>query len=131
MDQIGIVAEANAKTAKIRVARESACGGNCASCNASCGGKNGFYLVENTEQLQTGDRVRLRMSGKNFIRQAVLGYGLLVLALAGGIGAGYWVTKADGPALLIGICVFLAAILCQRFWYSKHPQNIKIEKIVN
>lgn len=125
MEKIGVVVAADEKYAKIEIERESACGGNCASCGL-CGTHSALVRIRNTERLQKGDAVRLIADDTAFLKRCALGYLCLTACMltGGALGA-----KGGNLTSFIGAAAALCAgILLLRRFFSKE-MNIKAEKI--
>lgn len=69
MIQTGVVTETSAEAAKVRVDRESACGGNCAGCHG-CPAGAVFVTCPNTPEdpLRPGDMVQIEMPARAFFK---------------------------------------------------------------
>ena len=94
MIKTGYVIRADFNTADVRVHRESSCGGNCSHCKG-CGVDEIIIAVPNDIRAVEGETVKIIMPDKKFLSGALLGYGILVLAmLLGGI-IGYIISKND------------------------------------
>lgn len=103
MEQIGFVAEVGKDEVKIRVERQSACGGNCAGCHG-CPSNAVLISYPNDPQnpFSLGERVTVVMSTKNFFGGIMQSYGILILfMLAGAIGGYVW-SEREGIAVLGG-----------------------------
>lgn len=109
MKQTGYVTESDGNKIKVRVDRESACGGNCVSCK---GCPTSAVIVECTAEgeVSVGDVVVLSMDNKTFFKSTFFGYGLItILALLGAI-LGYIIVEAEGASVLgaiLGVAVGL------------------------
>ncbi len=125
MEKCGVVVETDEKYAKVRVERESACGGNCASCGL-CNARGTYVRIRNTEGFCKGDAVRLTADDTAFLKRCALGYLCLTLCMltGGALGA-----KGGNLTSFIGAAAALCAgILLLRRFFSKE-MNIKAEKI--
>ncbi len=112
MVQTGYVTELTESGAKVRVDRESACGGNCVSCK---GCPTSAVIVEciAAEDVNVGDEVELIMRSGSFFKNAALGYGLLVVLMIMGAVIGYWAFKSEGASVLgtaVGIVLGLLGL---------------------
>ncbi len=106
MEQTGYVVYADSSLAKVRVDRESACGGNCVSCKG-CPAEAVIVELKNKHDLKKGDTVTMYEDTKKVIKYAFIGYGLLAVLLVAGAVVGFMMTKRDIFALLFA-AVFLA-----------------------
>lgn len=125
MEKYGIVIETDEKYARVKVERESACGGNCASCGM-CGSTGAYIKVRNTEKLEKGDKVRVVCDDTRFLKRCAVGYLSLtaLMILGGALGArGGEVASFFGAAAAL-----LCGILILRRTFSR-DMNIKTEKI--
>lgn len=111
MDAIGIVEAIEKDKIKVKIPRESACGGNCAECRV-CTVKDTEITVENTIGAIVGDRVRLIADDSVFVKRAAIGYLVLtaLLILGGVVGSkigGEWMSFLCAlSAVLLGLVVF-------------------------
>lgn len=106
MEQTGYVVYADSSSAKVRVDRESACGGHCVSCKG-CPTEAVIVELKNEHGLKEGDTVTMYEDTKKVIKYAFIGYGLLAVLLVVGAVVGFMLTKKDIFALLFA-AVFLA-----------------------
>ncbi|MBR4057240.1 MAG: SoxR reducing system RseC family protein [Oscillospiraceae bacterium] len=114
---------------QVCVQRESACGGNCASCNACIGRNDLSATAENHCGAKVGDRVTLSSRTSTLIGAAALVYLVPLLTLLGG----YALSSAFGAAEGLSIAVSIACLLlgCGAVvWLSKRrKRNIVFEII--
>ena len=78
MDTIGVVKSIEKDRAIVKVARTSACGGNCASCNI-CGNRELETSVKNTVGAKEGDVVKITTSSGRVLFSAFVLYVLPIL----------------------------------------------------
>lgn len=128
MEQTGYVVELTENGAKVRVDRESACGGNCVSCK---GCPSSAVIVECSlaEKVEAGDMVKLTMQNSKFFKNAALGYGLLVILMILGAVVGYCTYKSEGASVLgaaIGIAIGLVTL---KFAFRNRKGEIVATKI--
>ena len=123
MKNNGVISEIKGNKAKIQVLRESACGGNCASCSG-CELKNHFVDADIEKEFgftpKVGDKVEITMDDKLFFKYAVIGYGIFILFLIIGAVLG-WILFDDE---LIAICgaaigVLLAFVIVKLIFRNK------------
>lgn len=99
MKQYGYVTEINGGIAKVRVVRESSCGGNCVSCKgcpteavtAECIAKG---------NISVGDRVCLIMRKKSFYKGVFFGYGFTAALMIVGSVVAYTLFSTEGASVL-------------------------------
>ena len=83
MNKNGIVENVDGNKVTVKIQRDSACGENCAMCNA-CPGKNMLITVETDIKLSKGDKVKLETNSKTVLLSAFCVYILpIVLLIAG------------------------------------------------
>lgn len=99
MEQTGYVTEINNGKIKVRVDRESACGGNCVSCKG-CPADAIIVECDAPCGVKVGDIVKLTMPTKHFYFRAMLGYGIPVVFIIVGAVLGYTATKNDGVSII-------------------------------
>ena len=131
MKQTGTILSTDNETAEIAIARESACGGNC----ASCGGCNSVTVVTaiNTIGAKVGDKVEMEMASSKVLFTAFIVYALPIIMFVLAYFAGVKISGNDTIGIIIGFLVmalFYAAIII----FSKKNKNkyqLKVEKILN
>ncbi len=94
MKQIGYVTEVANGRAKVRIDRESSCGGNCVSCKGCPQSALVAECVSDGE-LKVGDRAEVSMPTGGFFRNVFLGYGTLVILVIAFAVLGYIIFKSD------------------------------------
>ena len=83
MNKYGFVKKVEGTKITINIQRDSACGENCAMCNA-CPGKNMLITLESDLNLSEGDKVKLETNTKYVLLSAFCVYILpIVLLIAG------------------------------------------------
>ena len=80
MRNTGIVIEKTEDNVKLRFIRESACGGNCASCGG-CSSKPIEVTVKNTLDARVGDKVEVESDTKKILTLAFILYILPLIVL--------------------------------------------------
>lgn len=73
MTSVGLVVELKGDMAKVRFVRESACGGNCSSCQG-CSVKPLEKWIDNTLDACVGDKVLVKSSSKRILFSAFVMY---------------------------------------------------------
>ncbi|MDY3030723.1 MAG: SoxR reducing system RseC family protein [Clostridia bacterium] len=130
MKQTGTVVSVNGTEAKIRIHRESACGGNC----ASCGGCKSETVVtaENKAGAAAGDRVELEMPSSRVLGAAVWVYIIPIIFFVIGDIIFNRIFHSEGMAALGGLCamtaIYLAIIVQNR--KNKDKYRLVVEKII-
>ena len=81
MERIATVISADRQTALVQIRRTSACGENCAACQASCKKTRHTAQVKNTVGAKEGQRVKVEMEGRSLIFLSFLAYIVPLLAL--------------------------------------------------
>ncbi|MBO5364185.1 MAG: SoxR reducing system RseC family protein [Clostridia bacterium] len=85
MEQIGYVARIEDGIAKIRVDRESACGGNCSTCHGCPQTAVLVSYPDNQEHpFQVGEEVRVLMPTGKFFSGIMKSYGVLIFTVLAG-----------------------------------------------
>ena len=74
MKQVRTVISADARNAKVKVKRSSACGDNCASCGLNCGGGEIVVTARNDAGAGAGDTVELVMKSSRVLTAAAWVY---------------------------------------------------------
>lgn len=101
MEQTGFVAERCGDRVKIRVDRESACGGNCAGCH---GCPQNAILITCADDIDhpfaLGEKVQVVMSTGTFFSGMFLSYGVLIVTVLLGAVLGFYLTRSEGFSVL-------------------------------
>lgn len=118
MEQTGYVTEVSDGRIKVRVIRQSACGGNCASCS---GCPSEVQLIECAayDGAAVGDRVTLYARSRCVIGGAAVGYAMPAMLAVCGAVLGFAVRSTDaasaiGAAVGIALGLVLARIISAR-----------------
>ena len=80
MNKIGIVENIEGTKITVKIQRDSACGENCAMCNA-CPGKDMLVTLESDLDLSEGDKVKLETNTKCVLLSAFCVYILPIVLL--------------------------------------------------
>ncbi len=132
MKNNGVISEINGKKAKIKVLRESACGGNCASCSG-CELKNHFVDADIEKEFsfspKVGDKVQITMDEKLFYTYAILGYGIFVLFLIVGAVLGWSFYKNENSAIIGGALGIIAGFFVVKLIFKNKKTGLKVSKI--
>lgn len=131
MKNIGIISEINGKEAKIKVLRQSACGGNCASCSG-CELKNHFIDADIEREFdfspKVGDKVQITMDDKLFYTYAILGYGIFVVFLIAGAVLGWNFYKNENSAIIGGALGIVAGFCAVKLIFKNKKTGLKVSK---
>lgn len=130
MEQKGYVLESKNGIAKVRVERESSCGGNCVSCK---GCPTGAVIVDAEDKigLSRGDIVTLFEDTKKVIGYAIVGYGLMALLLVVGAVVGYVITKNDILSLVSAAVFLILGFLIVKLLFRNVKSEFYIKNRVN
>ena len=132
MRQTGIVESVSGGSAKVRIKRESACGGNCAGC-VGCGISTVVVTAQNKAGAKTGDTVELEMPSERVLSAAVLVYIVpLVFFIIGDIIFNN-IFKNEVAALGGGTAAagIIYAVIIRRSKKNKDKYRLVIEKVVD
>lgn len=127
MEQKGIVVRIDGGNAKIRIDRQSMCGGNCASCKG-CPSEVVLITVENNLGLSIGDEVILTSDTKGVLLAAFVGYVGLSVCLIGGAVLGYIWGGTEVMATLGAVLGIGAGFLALKLIYSKKEPKYEVRK---
>ncbi len=129
MEQTGYVIESKNGIAKIRVNRESACGGNCVSCSG-CPANAIIVEAEDNIGLRKGDMITLYEDSRKVIKYAIIGYGFMALLLVIGAYIGYMITKRDIMALISAAVFLLVGFLIVKLIFKNVDSKFIIKNKV-
>lgn len=129
MEQTGYVIESKNGIAKIRVDRESACGGNCVSCQG-CPSSAVIVEAKDSIGLSKGDVITLFEDSSKVIKYAIIGYGLMALLLVAGAVIGYIITKRDIIALISAAVFLLIGFLIVKLIFKNIDSEFVIKNKV-
>ena len=121
MNKNGIVEKIDGTNIIVKIERDSACGGNCAMCNA-CPGKNMFVEVQTDIPLVCGDKVKLETNTKFVLFSAFCVYILPIVLLI----VGYAIHTLY-LGLILMILSFTILLQADRKINTKH--HIKVSKV--
>ena len=123
MVKSGFVVEVGEKLVKVRIERQSACGGNCAGC-LGCPADAKIIECPYCGSLAKGDRVKLVMSDGRFFKNVFWGYGLPTLMTVFGAAAGYVIFKKEGASVLGAALGLAAGLLAARLIFKRKNTEI-------
>lgn len=130
MEQVGYVAELCGDFVKVRVDRESACGGNCAGCH---GCPHNAILISCDNDLENpftlGENVRVIMPTGIFFSGMLKSYGVLIFTVLLGAVVGYWLTHMEGFSVLGAFLGLLLGGGWTTFYSRRFRANMKAERI--
>lgn len=129
MEKIGVVVEATDKKIKIKVARDHACGGNCAQC-LSCAGREIYVEADNTDGFNQGEQVRILMENPVFYKRLLGGYALPSIMFIVGVILGYAAFSSEALSALSGAFLLAATVFCQKIFFKNKDTAIRVEKII-
>ena len=123
MEQVGYVARVGEADVTIRVARESACGGNCGACHG-CPSDAILVTCPNDDKhpYYIGEEVMLRMPSESFLSGTLLSYGLMSVTMLLGAILGYLFTHVEFGSVLGAFAGFAVGVLGMR-WISRWHGN--------
>ncbi len=129
METYGLVKKITGDKALVKVVRESACGGNCAACNA-CGNREIELTVNNPIEAQIGDVVKITSSSRQVLQSVFLLYLLPVLlfVIVYLISSVFWTVM---PALFLAAGVILVYYFLIRKWENKLIIHSEITDIIH
>ncbi len=127
MMQTGYVAKIESGTVKIRVMRESACGGNCASCHG-CPSGTVFVTCKDEPQnpFVVGEEVLIEMPSKKFFSGMFGSYGIMALGMLLGASVGYGMTVTEGFSVLGAFLGLAVGAGLMRLLSKKRENDIQI-----
>ena len=129
MEQIGCVAQVNEKEVKIRVMRESACGGNCGACH---GCPTGAVLIsypnDPINPFVVGETVVITMASSQFIEGTLYSYGLLTLTMILGAILGYCMTHMEIISVLGAFGGLTIGVLLMRYVTAKKTGTFYVKR---
>lgn len=121
MENTGYVTERDGEFIKVRVDRESSCGGNCKSCN---GCPTGAIVIKcrTADDVNIGDEVRLVMPTRSFFKDLFFGYGQIVIWMVLGAVLGFALFKTE-TASVIGTVVGIVLGLVVARVFALHKKD--------
>ncbi len=128
MEQTGYVVSVSGGAARVRVDRESACGGNCVSCKG-CPSNAVIVDVANNLDLRRGDVVTLYEDTKKVLGYAAIGYGLMAVLLVAGAVLGFMIFRRDFMALVGAAVALLVGFLTVKLFFRNAGAEFKVTEI--
>lgn len=129
MEQVGYVVASQNGQVKVRVMRESACGGNCVSCKG-CPSDSVFIscMDDKDSPYQIGEEVLITMPAKHFLNGTFGSYGLMTACtLAGGI-LGYILSKIEPISVLGAVVGLILGASLMRLLFRNYTSGIQIAR---
>ncbi len=129
MRRTGTVIGTKHGNAKVRLYRQSSCGGECESCGGGCGG-DAVITAENPLNAQKGDTVVLELPSGIALYAAFLVYVVPIIALAAGCVIGNKIFDTEPKMIifaLILMCLAFGAIVL----YSKKRKKRYSVRIID
>lgn len=123
MVQRGYVTEVGDKFVKVRIERQSACGGNCASC-LGCPAEAKIIECPYRGKLVKGDRVELVIEDKRFFKNVFWGYGLPTVFLIAGAALGFAIFKKEGASVLGAVLGLALGLALARLVFKRRSTEI-------
>lgn len=121
MTSVGYVIDLKGNMAKVRFLRESACGGNCSSC-AGCATKPIEKWIENTLDVNCGDKVTVKTSSNKILFSAFMLY-IFPLILFFVFYIIFNIFLSEVISLVIGVLAFFLSFIVAK----KYGNKLKIE----
>ena len=128
MEQFGYVMDITDTEVKIRVMRESACGGNCTGCHGCPSGVVEITCPIDPEHLvKIGDKVTLEMPAVFFFKNAFWSYGIMTIFFLCGAILGYFISRKESGSIIGAFVGLVVAVLIMRKINSLNNSKIKIK----
>jgi len=131
MKEIGKILEINDQTAKILIARHTACG-DCGACQVGRENLNMILSAENTVGGKPGDTVEIELQTENFLFASFIMYGIPLLGLIIGLIGGYYVAVSmdydTSTAELVGAVSGLVLLALSYLGIKLNESKIKTMK---
>lgn len=129
MEQTGYVVEVLGTDVKVRVMRESACGGNCGACHGCPSGAVFVTCANDADApFMVGEEVVIEMPTKQFLGGTLGSYGIMTFCMLLGAILGYLLTKHEAVSVLGGFWGLTAGILLMRVCFQGHQAAIKVKR---
>ncbi len=129
MEQRGYVTEINNGILKVRVDRESACGGHCVSCNG-CPSAAVIVECDAIADVSVGDTVVLSVSSGRFFKNAFWGYGFITLLILIGAIVGYNIKPSDNASVLGAFIGLVTGLIIVKLLFRKSKAKLTAKKLL-
>ncbi len=127
MENTGYIVDISGDSVKVRVDRQSACGGHCVSCKG-CPTEAIVTQARLIGNASIGDKVRLSMDNKKFFKSLFLGYGQTAILMVLGAVLGYMIFKTEISSVLGGFLGLSLGIVIAKL-VTKNTPDIVAEVI--
>jgi len=127
MEKNGYVIFSDDKIARIRIKRDSSCGGNCSHCKG-CGTDEVLIEIDNKHGLKSGENVKITMEDSSFVKNSFIGYGVLVILVLFGAIFGYVIFDNEFVSLLFLIGFMFIGFGLLRLIFKKKEPDIKVKR---
>lgn len=127
MKQYGYVTEVLDNKVKVRVIRESSCGGNCVSCKG-CPAEAVIVDCTANESVCIGEKVALIMKDTDFYKGVFWGYGQSVLMMLIFAILGYALFKTEAASVLGAVLGLVFGIGLAKIVFTRKKIEIIAEK---
>lgn len=128
MEQTGYVTEINNGILKVRVDRESACGGHCVSCKG-CPSSAVIVECDASPDISVGDTVLLSVPTSRFFKNAFWGYGFITLLILVGAILGYKIGTSDNASVLGAFAGLFIGLVTVKLIFRKKTVKLTAKKI--
>ncbi len=128
MKQYGYVTEVFENTIKVRVIRESSCGGNCVSCKG-CPANAVIIECEKNDDYYSGEKVCLIMNDKSYYNGLFWGYGQLILLTVILSVLGYYIFRSEASSVFGGTIGLVLGLFIAKLIFKNRKCEIKAEKV--
>ena len=129
LDQIGYVMQTSEEEVKIRVMRESACGGNCGACHGCPSGAIIIsYPNDPKHPFVIGEAVTITMQTREFLAGTLRSYGMLTICMIVGAILGYWLSKTEIISILGSFFGFILGTFFMQRISKKHKETIRVKR---
>ena len=129
MEQIGYVTQIDDHEVKIRVMRESACGGNCGACHGCPSGAILVTYPNDPEHLFfVGETVVIEMPTGKFLGGTLRSYGVMTLAMILGAILGYFLTHTELGSVFGTMIGFVVGVLFMRWLVHRQVNMICVKR---
>lgn len=128
MENLGIITEVTKDKIKIRIDRQSACGGNCQSC-AGCPSNAVVVEAERDADYHIGETVKLVTDTKVFLKSAFIGYGTMVILMVICAVGGYMYSKSESFSVISAFAGLVIGFFILKIVYRNQKEQYKIVKI--
>ena len=122
MEITGYVQSTDGKYVNVKIIRQSACGGNCASCGG-CGGKEQIVRALNSAGAVCGNKVSMRMDSKKVLFAAFIAYILPIISLFAVYAAVFAVSRSETVSAASSVAALLLTLFFTHIADKKLKDN--------